>query len=504
MSWLIRGARGGRAPNRIVKPPGKPSPSEVPKALKAEEKIKSYWYIATPERELVPVDEFDFTGWETLRLFAEYEMKKVRVVREEPPHTKLMRRLEIADYEPASDPGNLRYYPKGRLIKSLIEELVTRRVVEYGAMEVETPVMYDITHPSLSSYFNRFPARQYTIDSEGKTFFLRFAACFGQFLILSDATISYRALPVRIYELTRYSFRRELRGELVGLRRLRAFTMPDCHALCRDLDQAREELMRRFKLSRRVLGEIGLEPGDYELGIRVTRDFYRDHGDVLWDLVGEFGRPSLVEMWDEKFFYFVLKWEFNFVDSLGKASALSTDQIDVENAERYGITYVDENGERRHPIILHCSPSGAIERCMYALLEKAHMRMKNGETPMLPLWLSPTQVRVIPVSEPYIDGAVSVAEKLRDGMVRADVDDRDETVQKRVRDGEREWIPYIVVYGKREQETGVLAVRVRELGEVRDMTVEELVAEIREKTKGKPFKPLPLPMLVSRRPRFRG
>ena len=319
----------------------------------------------------MPVDEFDFTGWEALRLFAEYEMKKVRVVREEPPHTRLMRRLEIADYEPASDPGNLRYYPKGRLIKSLIEELVTRRVVEYGAMEVETPVMYDITHPSLSSYFNRFPARQYTIDSEGKTFFLRFAACFGQFLILSDATISYRALPVRIYELTRYSFRRELRGELVGLRRLRAFTMPDCHALCRDLDQAREELMRRFKLSRRVLGEIGLEPGDYELGIRVTRDFYRDHGDILWDLVGEFGRPSLVEMWDERFFYFVLKWEFNFVDSLGKASALSTDQIDVENAERYGITYVDKDGRRRHPIILHCSPSGAVERCIYALLEKA-------------------------------------------------------------------------------------------------------------------------------------
>jgi len=288
------------------------------------------------------------------------------------------------------------------------------------------------------------------------------------------------------------------------LRRLRAFTMPDCHALCRDLEQAREELMRRFRLSRRVLSEIGLEPGDYELGIRVTKDFYGEHGDVLWDLVREFGRPSLIEMWDERFFYFVLKWEFNFVDSLGKASALSTDQIDVENAERYGITYVDKDGRRRHPIILHCSPSGAVERCIYALLEKAYMVKERGGTPMLPLWLSPIQVRVIPVSEPYVGDAVSLAEKLRDGMVRVDVDDRDETVQKRVRDGEREWIPYIVVYGKRERETGVLAVRDRELGEVREMTAEELVAEIREKTRGKPFKSLPLPMLVSRRPRFRG
>lgn len=280
--------------------------------------------------------------------------------------------------------------------------------------------------------------------------------------------------------------------------------MPDCHAICRDLQQAREELMRRFRLSRKVLAEIGLEPGDYELGIRVTKDFYSEHGDILWSLVKEFGRPSLIEMWDERFFYFVLKWEFNFVDSLGKASALSTDQIDVENAERYGITYVDRDGGRRYPIILHCSPSGAIERCMYALLEKAHMVKERGGTPMLPLWLSPVQVRVIPVSEAYIDGAVFLAEKLRDGMVRVDVDDRDETVQKRVRDGEREWIPYIVVYGRREQETGVLAVRVRETGRVVEMTVEGLMAEIRGKTEGKPFKPLPLPMLVSRRPRFRG
>ena len=101
--------------------------------------------------------------------------------------------------------------------------------------------MYDSHHPSMESYFNRFPARQYSIDSEGKHLFLRFAACFGQFLMAHDFQMSYKNLPYRLYELTRYSFRREQSGELVGLRRLRAFTMPDCHAFCSDMPLAVEE-----------------------------------------------------------------------------------------------------------------------------------------------------------------------------------------------------------------------------------------------------------------------
>jgi len=125
-----------------------------------------------------------------------------------------------------------------------------------------------------------------------------------------------------------------------------------------------------------------------------------------------FGKPALVEMWDERFFYFVLKWEFNFVDSLDKASALSTDQIDIENAERYGITYTDEAGEQRHRLILHCSPSGAIERDVYAMLEKAHMERDKGRAPRLPLWLSPTQVRVIPVSERFYEDVGKLAERI--------------------------------------------------------------------------------------------
>jgi threonyl-tRNA synthetase len=415
-----------------------------------------------------------------------------------------MKRLEIADYELGSDPGNIRWYPKGRLIKSLLEQLVTARMIEYGAMEVETPVMYDFHHPSLADYINRFPARQYLLKSEDKELFLRFAACFGQFLMVHDAQFSYKHMPLKVYELTRYSFRREKSGEVVGLRRLRAFTMPDCHAFCTDLKQAKKEFVTRFKLSMQILEEIGLSKNDYETAIRFTKDFYEENKDFIKSLVKIIGRPVLVEMWKERFFYFRLKWDFNMVDNQNKAAALSTDQIDVENAKRYDITYVDEKGERRHPLILHCSPSGAIERDVYALLEKAYKEQQKGKAPMLPVWLSPTQVRIIPMSDKYIKNVEKLAKKIGKHCIRVDVDDRVLTLQKRIREAEMEWVPYIIVVGQREVDSGVLPVRDRKVGEIRKLKTEELIGEVEELIKGKPFMPLPLPQRLSERPQFYG
>ena len=377
-----------------------------------------------------------------LQALAKYESAKKRTTDEVPPHVPLMKKLAIADYEAASDKGNMRFYPNGRLIKSLLEKYVTDEVVKYGGSEVETPIMYDSKHPSMASYFNRFPARQYNIDTEGKSMFLRFAACFGQFLMAEGMQISYKNLPYRLYELTRYSFRREQSGELVGLRRLRAFTMPDCHAFCADIDQAVDELGERFDLSRRVISGIGLDSADYEMAIRFTSDFYRDNKNLINSMVSKHGRPVLVEMWKERFFYFVLKWEFNYIDESGKASALSTDQIDVENGERYKIEFIDEQNNKRNPIILHNSPSGAIERVIYALLENAASNSKHGKKPSLPLWLSPTQARIIPVNPEFDSNAQDLAKKLTSDLVRADIDDRDESMGRRVRESEKEWVPY--------------------------------------------------------------
>jgi threonyl-tRNA synthetase len=474
-------------------------------ALKAEENLPSEWFIMAVNGELIPIDQFNFSSFPNLEKFAKYEMVKMRRVDQIPPHVTLMKRLEIADYEPGSDPGNLRFYPKGRLIKSLLEQFVTEKIIEYGGMEVETPIMYDLEHPSLADYLHRFPARQYVIKSDDKDLFLRFSACFGQFLMTHDTQFSYRQTPYRIYELTRYSFRREKSGELVGLRRLRAFTMPDVHSICADLDQALEEAIVRFHLSMDVLREgLNLEQENYELAIRFTRRFYEENLQFITSLVQSFGKPVLIEIWPTRFFYFTLKWEINFIDNLDKASALSTDQIDVENAERYNITYVDEKGEKQTPIILHCSPSGAIERCIYALLEKAYADQKTGRPPSFPLWLSPTQVRLIPITDAYVPYCEQILDKLTLNQIRVDIDDRKVTVQKKIRSGEREWVPYIICIGEQEINSSTLPVRIRESRDIKNMELEELLTEIKGMTKGRPYKPLSLPVSLSRRPIFVG
>ncbi len=479
-------------------------------AVKAESKLVSRWHILDAKGELHSlaikdgrVAGFEFRGHEKLEKFAKYEMAKSREAREEPPHVRLMQELELVDYEPGSDPGNLRFYPKGRLIKGLLEELVGRRIREYGAMEVESPVMYDFEHPALKSYLDRFPARQYIVQTPNKRTFLRFSACFGQFLIMKDMVISYKQLPLPLYELTRYSFRAEQRGELAGLRRLRAFTMPDCHALCADVEQAKAHMMVRLEVAWKLMSECGFTmPDDFEVGMRVTEAFWRQHKEFVIAYAKRWGKPILVEMWSEQFFYYALKYEWNFVDANEKAAALTTDQIDTENAKRFGITFTDEKGEKRNPLILHLSPSGAIERVMYALLEKAAAEAKAGRPPMLPVWLSPTQARIVPVSMDQLDYARGLLERFPG--VRVDVDDTNDTLGKKIRRAEKDWVPYIVVVGPKEIESGKLSVRIRATKEQVEMRPDELTKRFASETSGRPVRPLPESPLISARPTFRG
>ncbi|MBU2496643.1 MAG: threonine--tRNA ligase, partial [Nanoarchaeota archaeon] len=438
------------------------------KAIKAEKKLKSDWFILTPSGKLNKIEVkndritgFNFEKEENLEKFTKYEIHKVRTEQGEPAHVKLMRALNLVDYEKASDPGNFRYYPKGRLIKALLEQYVNEKVREYGALEVETPIMYDYEHPALKAYLNKFPARQYSIKTPNKKVFLRFSACFGQFLMAKDANISYKSLPLAIYELTKYSFRVEQRGELSGLRRLRTFTMPDCHAFCADMEQAKQELLKRFDLAAKVQLGCGLSKDDLNLGIRVTKDFYNKNKDFVNKLVKKWGKPVLLEMWPTQEFYFIMKYEFNFVDSLNKAAALATDQIDIGNAKNYGIMYVDKDNTMKHPIILHLSPSGAIERVIFALLEKAHNEKVKNNIPSLPLWLAPTQVRIIPVSEKFTKEARKIVDEFNKEGIRTDLDERALHVQKKIMEAEQEWIPYVVVLGEREIKSKRLSVRIR-------------------------------------------
>lgn len=473
------------------------APGDESAALKAEESLESDWRVMTPDGGNVPAAEFKQKMERGFRAMFDYELEGSRAVGEPPAHIEIMRRQELLDYEPASDPGNFRWYPEGELIKILAEEHVGNLLSEYGAMRVETPIMYDYQHPNLMSYLNRFPARQYVLLSDQKEYFLRFAACFGQYLMQHDMQLSHRMLPSRLFEISHYSFRREQSGELAGLRRLRTFTMPDLHTLTKDTAQAREEFLRQMELSMRCMDDFEL---DYEVAVRFVRSFLDEDPDFATQIVERADKPVLVEIWDERFFYFVAKLEFNFVDAQKKASCLSTVQIDVENTERFEIEYVDEDGEKKHPILMHTSISGSIERVIGDLLEQQAIRMKKGESPVLPLWLAPTQVRVIPVAERHGAYCKELVEKI---PFRADFDDRDMSVGKKIRDAGRRWIPYVLVVGDQEIESDELTVRVRG-GEQRSYSLDALVEEIAERTAGKPTRPLNVPRRLSERPIFVG
>jgi threonyl-tRNA synthetase len=461
-----------------------------------EEEIISEWYVLTPEGELIEAEKFDFSNNEELKKFYEYEAFGSRRAEEEPAHIKLMREHEIVDYENASDYGNMRWYPKGYLIKRLLEEKVEEMCLSAGAMQVETPIMYDMSHPSLSKYIKKFPARQYVVKGDkNREFFLRFAACFGQYLMAHDMNMSYKNLPIRFFELAK-SFRREQHGELAGIKRLRAFTMPDMHTVCKDEKQSLEEFKRQFLLSVEWSKIIDIKG---EIAIRFVRDFFEKNKDFFVSLVKKWGKPALVEMWDKKYFYFVAKFEINLNDSIGKSFALSTVQIDVDNPKSFEITYTDENGEKKYPYLLHASISGGIDRCVCAILETEAMKIKKGIKPSLPFWLSPTQVRIIPVNENFLEDCKKIAKKIK---ARVDIDDRDESVAKKIRDAEKEWVPIIIVYGEKEKE-GKLKPRYRFECDREEVSLKELNLIIKEKMRGYPFRNLSMPFMLSKRAKFR-
>ncbi len=462
-----------------------------------QEEPKSEWLIISSDESIIKAEKFEWAGNEDLKVFYLYESSGSREVKEAPAHVKMMQQMELVDYEPAADSGNFRWLPKGRLIKRLMERHASEIVRDYGGMEVESPIMYDLNHPQLASYLKRFPARQYHLLSGNKKYFLRFAACFGQYLIMHDMGISYHHLPVKIYELTHYSFRREQAGELAGLRRLRGFTMPDMHSLCADMEQAKEEFYQQYLLCKKWMGNLEL---NYVMAIRIVDDFFQKNRDFIMEIVKDFGHPVLLEVWKERFFYFVLKFEFNVIDGQKKAAALSTVQIDVENAERFDINYVDKDGKQQRPLLLHASISGSIDRNLYALLELQARKMQKGNVAKLPYWLCPAQVRLIPVADRHLSRCMEITSKIR---ARIEIDDRKETVGRKIREAEINWVPFVGMVGDKELESHDITVRERGVSGQKEMRESEFSQKLDQLQGDKPFEPLGWPSLLSKQPRFR-
>ena len=467
------------------------------KAKKEKKEITREFFVLTPEGTTHDPREYDNDS--PFGSLIRKELGLPVPPGGEPIHVELMRSKELVDYEPASDVGHLRWLPRGKLVRDLLADYVLEKVLPYGAMPVETPVMYDLADQAIFEHADKFGERQYRFKSGNRNMMLRFAACFGMFSIMRDMHISPNTLPMKMYELSTYSFRHEQKGEVIGLKRLRAFTMPDMHTLCTDMPEA----LFCFEEQLRMGFETGKDFGTNLVGIiRCTRDFYDEHHAWVKRMVEVSGVPMLIEVLSERVHYWVAKVDLAAIDGQGRPIENPTVQIDVESSVRFDIKY-HRDGEVIHPPILHCSPTGSVERVICAMLEHT----ASQDVPRLPTWLSPTQVRVIPVAERHVAAAGAVASRIRMAGIRADLDDRDESVGKKVREAGMDWVPFVAVIGDAEKDSGTLAVTVRAKSKLNKphketMTEDVLIDEVKEETTGMPFRPLYTPALLSKKARF--
>lgn len=471
---------------------------EVTEAISAEDQAKSQFFILNQKGGKIPFDEYKYGSLKDFQIFVNYETAKDRKVSTPPKHVEIMRNLELVDYEEGSDAGNFRILPRGYIVKQLIEKHVINMAIQYGAMIVETPLIYSYEHPSLKKYLERFPARQYVVKSGQKDYFLRFAACFGQFLTMADATISYRQLPLKMFEMAK-SFRREQRGELAGIRRLRSFTMPDLHTVAIDIEMAKQEFEAQFRLANQYMQDIEVS---FETAFRMTSEFFENNKDWFLSLIKELDKPILLELFDTRYAYFILKFEFNIVDTQKKAAALSTVQIDVENSNRFNISYINNEGQEVFPLLLHCSLSGSTERVIYGILEDQLKRSQKGKKPQLPIWLSPCQIRILPVSEDFQSYAEIITEKLEKHFIRVEIDDRDLSLGKKIRSAEKLWTPLIIVVGKKELDQNKVSVRYRNVNTQEFQSLDEVINFVKRITIDKPSFPRAFPKLITKQPIF--
>ncbi len=394
--------------------------------------------------------------------------------------------------EPMSDVGHMRYEPEAALIVDLVSEYS-----RYVANKLGIPVfyvkgtnMFSLEHPPIRKHAELFGERMYLLEMDRKKLVLRYAACFQQFAIAKDRVISYKQVPFGMLEVAD-SYRYEQKGEVVLSFRVRKFRMPDLHVFTKDLKEAVEV---SHKIQDVIHEEASLLGRRYVAMYNVTDDFRRDHKDVILEFVKHDGRPALIHEIPRGARYRVMNVEYHIIDKHGRPREIATFQIDVGNAERFGIEYVDENGERKPLVIIHTALLGSIERYVYMVFDSA---IQKDYT--LPLRLSPIQVRVIPVSMDFLEEAERIAREIEKNGIRVELDDREESLGKKVRDAGIMWVPYVVFVGRKEVEKGVVHVKTRD-GSERDMKLEELIEEIKRKTQGYPYIPRRRPMRLSMKP----
>ncbi|WXG41824.1 MAG: threonine--tRNA ligase [Candidatus Freyarchaeum deiterrae] len=486
--------------SREIHPVEKEAEEEVKKEL--PKKIAKRFLVLTKEGEEFGAEEYVKNSEDDeFKLLVEKEAlgRESPGSNEEPEFISVVKRYNI-NWESFSDRGHMKYGPEGNLMFELIAEYAERIIRGLGipVYSVRGTNMFDLEMKPVREHAELFGDRLYQLEVEDRKFVMRYAACHQQFAIMKDWIISYRNLPFGAFEVAD-SYRMEQSGELLLCFRTRKMHMPDFHVLCRDENEALEWFYKIHEKIYEALDELGR---NYELLINMTsEDFYKRNKDFLHKLAETRNKNLLICFYPPGInYYWSINNEYHIADDLKRPREIGTVQIDFGNSKRFGIKYTDAQGNEKFPFILHSAVIGTIERYLFTLFDTAVKMRKEGKAPMLPVWVAPVQLRIIPVAERHLKFAEELAEKIRE--VRTDIDDRSETVARRIKQAEEEWIPYIIVVGDKEVEGEKLKVRVRETREESEMNLKELEKEIRNKIGDKPFKQLTLPIHMSKRPIF--
>ncbi len=375
-------------------------------------------------------------------------------------HRKLGKELDLFSFSEYVGSGLPLYSPKGALVRRLLTEFIEEEQVALGYTQVWTPQIAKAELFKISGHYDKYKEDMFKVMSNysKEEFFLKPMNCPQHTQIYAARPRSYKDLPLRYSDFAML-YRDERPGELSGLARVRSFSTDDCHIFCRE-DQVDEEIDKALQMTKKVMNVFGFKYR-YRLSTRDPQNKAKYLGDPkTWDKVEawavEIMKRNGIEYYDgpgEAAFY-APKMDLMATDALGREWQLSTVQIDYVQPERFGLAYTDSDGSEKRPIMLHRAVLGSAERAMMILIE--HFAGS------FPVWLSPVQVKVLPISEKHLLYAKEIEGKLKERGIRVELDERSETLNAKIRDAQLSKIPYMIILGDREMETAQISVRKRD------------------------------------------
>ena len=395
-------------------------------------------------------------------------------------HRKLGRELELFAFSEKVGSGLPLWLPKGAMLRERLQQFLQKAQIASGYLPVMTPHIGSKQLYVTSGHWEKYGQdsfRPITTPQEGEEFMLKPMNCPHHCEIYKSSPRSYKDLPLRLAEFGTV-YRYEQSGELHGLTRVRGFTQDDAHLFCRP-DQVLEEFKKVIDLVMYVFRSLSFENFTAQVSLRDKEDRSKYiGGEENWEIAEksimqaaeEKGLPFVVEYGEAAFYG--PKLDFMVKDALGRSWQLGTIQVDYNLPERFELEYVDSDNSRKRPVMIHRAPFGSMERFVAVLLEHC-----GGN---LPLWLSPQQVKVLPISDKFSPYAHEVANKLKAEDIRTEVDDRSEKIGKKIRDTELMKTPYMLVVGEKEMNEGKVAVRKHGEGDKGAVLVDEFVEMMKQ------------------------